>query len=334
MTQYWNSITFKDPQWFFLLAVPVLLALWYWGQYKNQFPDLKLSSIEYFSKQGSSLAGKLKSLIPAARLIVFALLVVALARPQSSLKEENIETEGIDIILSMDVSGSMLACDLKPDRLTAAKQVASDFVSGRPNDRIGLVVFAGESFTQSPLTTDQDMLKRLLAELKEGLVEDGTAIGMGLATAANRLKDSEAKSKVVILITDGENNKGFIDPLTATDIAIQYGIRVYTIGVGTTGKLQCPIEYAGRTFYQNVEVRIDEATLRKVAEGTGGKYFRATDNKSLQRIYDEIDTLETSKIKVASIQRVSEEFYPFAIGALVLLLLEVLLRYVFLKSVP
>lgn len=334
MMQYWNNITFAFPAAFFLLAVPVLLALWYWWQYNNQFPDLKLSSIAAFSKYGSSLMGKLKPLIPAMRLIAFASLVVALARPQSSLKEENIETEGIDIVMAMDVSGSMLARDLKPDRLNAAKQVAADFVSGRPNDRIGLVVFAGESFTQSPLTTDHEMLKKLLSELKEGLVEDGTAIGMGLATSANRLKDSEAKSKVVILVTDGENNAGFIDPLTATDIAIQYGIRVYTIGVGTIGKAPYPFQYGGRTIYQDVEVKIDEKLLKEIADQTGGKYFRATDNKSLQRIYDEIDMLEKSKIKVASIQRVSEEFYPFAFGALVLLLLEALFRYVFLKSVP
>lgn len=334
MMEYWKNITFAFPAAFFLLAVPVLLALWYWWQYKNQFPELKLSSIAAFSKHGSSLMGKLKSLIPAARLIAFALLVVALARPQSSLNEENIETEGIDIVLAMDISGSMLARDLKPDRLNAAKQVAADFVSGRPNDRIGLVVFAGESFTQSPLTTDHEMLKKLLSELKEGLVEDGTAIGMGIATAASRLKESETKSKVIILATDGENNAGFIDPLTATDIAIQYGIRVYTIGVGTIGKAPYPFQYGGRTVYQDVEVKIDEELLTKIADQTGGKYFRATDNKSLQRIYDEIDTLEKSKIKVASIQRVSEEFYPFAFAALVFFLLEALLRYVFLKSVP
>lgn len=334
MMQYWNDITFAFPAAFFLLAVPLLLALWYWWQYQYQFPELKLSSISAFSKKGSSLLGKLKALIPAARLIAFALLVVALARPQSSLKEDNIETEGIDIMLSMDVSGSMLARDLKPDRLNAAKQVAADFVSGRPSDRMGLVVFAGESFTQCPLTTDHEMLKKLLSELKEGLVEDGTAIGMGIATAASRLKESETKSKVIILATDGENNAGFIDPLTATDIAIQYGIRVYTIGVGTIGTAPYPFQYGGRTIYQDVEVKIDEELLTQIADQTGGKYFRATDNKTLRRIFDEIDTLEKSKIKVASIQRVSEEFYPFAIGALVFFLLEILFRYVFFKSVP
>lgn len=334
MMEFWNNITFAFPAAFFLLAVPVLLGAWYWWRYRYFYPELKLSSISAFSEHGSSLLGRFKSLIPAFRFIAFALLVVALARPQSSLKEENIETEGIDIVLAMDISGSMLARDLKPDRLNAAKQVAADFVSGRPSDRMGLVVFAGESFTQCPLTTDHEMLKKLLSELKEGLVEDGTAIGMGIATSANRLKESEAKSKVIILVTDGENNAGFIDPLTATDIAIQYGIRVYTIGVGTIGKAPYPFQYGGRTIYQEVEVKIDEDLLKQVADQTGGKYYRATDNKSLKRIYDEIDTLERSKIKVASIQRTTEEFYPFAFAGLIFFLLEILFRYLFLKSVP
>ena len=332
--KYWHDITFAFPAAFFLLAVPLLLALWYWWKYRTRFPEMKLSSIAVFKRRGSSLSGKFKALIPASRLLALMLLIVALARPQSSLKEENISTEGIDIVLAMDVSGSMLARDLQPDRLNAAKQVAADFVSGRPHDRIGLVVFAGESFTQCPLTTDHAMLKKQLSELKEGLVEDGTAIGMGIATAANRLKDSEAKSKVIILATDGENNAGFIDPLTATDIALQYGIRIYTIGVGTIGTAPYPFQYGGRTIYQDVEVKIDEDLLRKIADQTGGKYFRATDNKALKRIFGEIDTLEKSKINVASIQRVSEEFYPFAFGALIFFLLEILLRYVFLKSVP
>ncbi len=331
---FWNNITFANPKAFALLAIPLLLWLWYWWRYKKIFPELTLSSTVAFSKTGSSLRGKLKTLIPVFRGLALALLVIAFARPQSSLKEENISTEGIDIVLAMDISGSMKARDLQPDRLEAAKSVAVEFVSGRPSDRMGLVVFAGESFTQCPLTTDHNMLKKLISELKEGLVEDGTAIGMGLATSANRLKDSEAKSKVVILVTDGENNAGFIDPITATEIAQQYGIRVYTIGVGTIGTAPYPFQYGGRTIYQNVEVRIDEELLKKVAANTGGKYFRATDNRSLRKIYDEIDQLERSIIKVASIQRVSEEFHPFVIGALILFLLEILLRFVFLRSVP
>ncbi len=331
---FFHDISFANPKAFFLLAVPLLFGIWYWWKYNKIFPELKLSSLEGFKISGSSLKGNLKTLIPVARALAFSLLVVAFARPQSSLKEENISTEGIDIILTMDISGSMKARDLDPDRLEAAKQVAIDFVSGRPTDRIGLVVFAGESFTQTPLTTDHAMLKKMLSELKEGLVEDGTAIGMGLATAANRLKESEAKSKVIILVTDGENNAGFIDPLTATDIAMQFGMRVYTIGVGTIGMAPYPFQMGNRIVYQNIEVKIDEELLKKIAGQTGGKYFRATDNKSLKRIYDEIDTLEKSKIKVASIQRVSEEFHPFVIGAMLLFLLEMLLRYVFLRSVP
>lgn len=331
---FFHDISFANPKAFALLAVPLAFGLWYGWRYRKIFPELKLSSLHGFVKSGSSPLGYLKTLIPLKRALAFALLVVALARPQSSLKEENISTEGIDIVLTMDISGSMKARDLQPDRLEAAKQVAIDFVSGRPNDRIGLVVFAGESFTQTPLTTDHAMLKRMISEMKEGLVEDGTAIGMGLATAANRLKESEAKSKVIILVTDGENNAGFIDPLTAADIAMQYGLRVYTIGVGTIGTAPYPFQVGGRVVYQNIEVKIDEDLLKKIADRTGGKYFRATDNKSLKRIYDEIDTMEKTKIKIASIQRKSEEFHPFALGALVLFLLEMLVRYLFLRSVP
>jgi len=329
-----NDISFANPQAFFLLAIPLLFGIWYWWRYNKIFPELKLSSLESFKSLGSSILGKTKSMIPAIRALAFSLIVIALARPQSRLKEENISTEGIDIVLTMDISGSMKARDLQPDRLEAAKQVAIDFVSGRPTDRIGLVVFAGESFTQCPLTTDHAMLKKLISEMKEGLVEDGTAIGMGLATAANRLNESEAKSKVIILVTDGENNAGFIDPLTATDIAVQYGLRVYTIGAGTIGMAPYPFQMGGRTIYQNVEVKIDEDLLKNIADQTGGKYFRATDNKSLKKIFNEIDTLEKSKIKIASIQRVSEEFHPFVIGAMILLLFEILLRYVFLRSIP
>ena len=331
---FFHDISFANPKAFMLMALPLLFAIWYWWKYNKIFPELKLSSLEKFRSSGSSLKGKLKPLIPLTRIIAFALLVIAFARPQSSMKEENISTEGIDIVLAMDISGSMKARDLQPDRLEAAKQVSIDFVSGRPTDRIGLVVFAGESFTQTPLTTDHAMLKKMISEMKEGLVQDGTAIGMGLATAANRLMESEAKSKVIILVTDGENNMGFIDPLTATDICVQYGFRVYTIGVGTTGMAPFPFQYGGRTIFQNVEVKIDEDLLKKIAAQTGGKYFRATDNKSLKRIYDEIDSLEKSKIRVASIQRLSEEFHPFVLCALILFLLEIVLRYVFLRSVP
>ncbi len=331
--KFWNDITFANPNAFALLAIPLLFAVWYWWRYKQLFPELQLSSAAVFEGK-SSFSGKMKTLIPVLRMLAFALLVVAFARPQTSLKEENITTEGIDIMLAIDISGSMLARDLQPNRIEAAKQVMNDFVAGRPTDRIGLVIFAGESFTQSPLTTDHAVLKKVISELRDGMVVDGTAIGMGIATSVNRLKESDAKSKVIILATDGENNAGFIDPRTATEIAIQYGIRIYTIGVGTIGKAPYPFQYGGRTMYQDVEVKIDEELLKEISADTGAKYFRATDNKSLQRIFEEIDAMEKSKIKVAAIQRVSDEFHPFVIGAMLFFLFEILLRYVFLRSIP
>ena len=259
---------------------------------------------------------------------------MALARPQSTLQEENIISEGIDIVLAMDVSGSMLARDFEPNRLEAAKAVAGEFIAGRPNDRIGLVVFAGESFTQSPITVDHRVLQKLLDEIKDGLLEDGTAIGMGLATAVNRLKDSEAKSKVVILLTDGVNNSGFIDPVTATEAALQFGIRVYTIGVGTMGKAPYPFKQGNRTVYRDMEVNIDEELLQKISGMANGEYYRAIDNESLKGIYEEIDILEKSRIEVASISRVSEKFLPFVLLAGLLLLIEMLLRYTILRSIP
>src|ERR1051325_6050323 len=231
--KYFHDISFANPQAFFLLVIPALFGIWYWWRYNKLFPDLRLSSVEGFKKLGSSLQGNLKTLIPVVRALAVSLLVIAFARPQSSLKEENISTEGIDIMLAMDISGSMKARDFQPDRIGATKQVLTDFVSGRPHDRIGLVIFAGEAFTQTPLTTDHAMLKKMISEMKDGLVEDGTAIGMGLATAANRLKESEAKSKVIILVTDGSNTSGSIPPATAAEIAKQMNVRVYTVGVGT-----------------------------------------------------------------------------------------------------
>lgn len=334
MKQFLNDITFANPNAFFLLVIPALFIVWYVFQYKKLYPELKLSSIKALATVQGSVRGSLKKIIFLFRVAAFSLLVIALARPQSRLKEQNITTEGIDIVMAVDISGSMLARDFQPDRLEAAKLVGADFIDGRPNDRIGLVVFAGESFTQSPLTTDHSIVKKLLSEIKDGMVEDGTAIGMGLATSVNRLKESDAKSKVVILLTDGVNNTGFIDPLTATDAAIQFGVRVYTIGVGTIGEAPYPFRMHNRTVYQNVEVKIDEELLQQIAATTGGRYFRATDNKSLQRIYEEIDELEKSKIQVASIQRVSEEFHPFLFLAGLFFLLELLLRYIFLKSIP
>jgi Ca-activated chloride channel homolog len=333
MTEFWKHIKFANPEAFYLLALPALMLLYYAWRYNSSFPKFKLSSLQGVAHVKSGWKVWLKQSLFLFRIAALCLLIVCLARPQSSMKEDNVITEGIDIVMSLDVSGSMLAKDFKPDRLEAAKSLSVEFVEGRPTDRIGFVVFAGESFTQCPITTDHAVLKKLISEVKDGLIEDGTAIGMGLATAVNRLQDSEAKSKVIILLTDGVSNAGFIDPLTAADLAIQNNIRVYTVGVGTRGMAPYPFKYGNRTVYQDVEVQIDEELMKKIAAATGGLYFRATNNQSLKSIFDEIDTLEKSKIEVASVQRVSEEFLPFALFAALFLLLEMLLKYSVLRSV-
>jgi Ca-activated chloride channel family protein len=261
-------------------------------------------------------------------------LTIALARPQSTSRGENVSTEGIDIILVNDISGSMLAEDFRPNRIEAAKKVAMDFIDGRPTDRIGLVIFSGESFTQCPLTLDHGVIKSLLSEIKSGMIEDGTAIGMGLATAVSRLKDSKAKSRVIVLLTDGINNRGSIDPLTAAGIAQQFGIRAYTIGVGTTGMAPYPVQTPFGTQYQNVPVEIDEKLLEQIADQTGGKYYRATDNKKLKAIYDEIDRLEKTKIEVTQFRRHKEEFYSAAMFAGLFLLLELIFSQTLFRKIP
>jgi Ca-activated chloride channel family protein len=245
-------------------------------------------------------------------------------------------TEGIDIVLAMDVSSSMLAKDFSPNRIEASKKEAINFVDGRPHDRVGLVIFSGESFTQCPVTIDHAIVKNQLSQIKNGLLEDGTAIGMGLATAVQRLKESQAKSKVVILMTDGVNNQGLIDPLTACDIAMQYNVRVYTIGIGTNGKAMTPVAMTpgGDLIFDYADVQIDEGLLKDIAKKTGGQYFRATDNRRLKEIYAQIDKLEKTKIEMSAFERKTEKFYVFALIAGLLLLVEVLLRYSFLKSVP
>lgn len=261
------------------------------------------------------------------------LLTVAMARPQNALKEQKVKTEGVDIVIATDVSGSMLARDFTPDRLEASKATAIEFISARENDRLGLVVFAGESFTQCPITSDHNVLKKLVAEIKSGLIEDGTAIGMGLATAVNRLRDSDAKSKIIVLLTDGVNNQGFIDPLTAAETAKEFDIKVYTIGVGKTGTAPYPQrDIFGRTVLQNVEVQLDEELLKAIAKNTGGRYFRATNNRSLQNIYKEIDKLEKTEIEVTTIKRYKEQFHRFALIAGLLLLLDFLLRHLFFRG--
>jgi Ca-activated chloride channel family protein len=262
------------------------------------------------------------------------LLIVALARPQTTSSRKDVSIEGIDIVLALDVSGSMLAMDLKPDRLEAAKEVAAEFISGRQNDRFGLVIFSGETFTQCPLTTDHNVVKNLFKYVKSGMIEDGTAIGDGLATSVNRLKDSKAVSKVIILLTDGVNNMGSLDPLSSAEIAKIYGIRIYTIGVGTEGTAPYPVQTPFGIQTQYVEVQIDEALLQEVATMTDGRYFRATSNKKLREIYDEIDKLEKSKIDVTEFRKKKEEFFPFALLAFLLITLEILLRNTVFRSVP
>ena len=321
-----ENIEFSNPKLLWLLLLVPLLVLWYILRHKKQEAAVSFSDLKGMAKLPKTWKAYLRHLLFALKMAAMALLIVALARPQSSSTNSTSNIEGIDIVMAMDVSGSMLARDLKPDRLTAAKNVASDFVQGRPGDRMGLVIFSGETFTQVPLTTDHGVMLNMLAEMKNGLIDDGTAIGDGLATAVSRLKDSEAISKVVILLTDGMNNAGSVDPYTAAEIAKLYGIRVYTIGVGTYGTAPYPVQTPFGTQIQQVKVEIDEKLLTQIANMTGGKYFRANNNKKLDEIYQEIDKLERSKIEVTEFRRLHEEFYPLVAWALALLLLEFLLR--------
>lgn len=331
MLSSWREISFANPEFFWaFLLIPIMLV-WYIFREKKFYGTVKIFSINNF--RNSSLATFRHSLI-FYRCVAVAALITALARPQTSLSWQDVTTEGIDIAIALDVSGSMLAEDFKPNRLEASKQVAMDFISERPYDRIGLVIYAGESFTQCPLTTDHDVLLNLFGDIKNGMIEDGTAIGMGLATSVSRLKDSKAISKVAILLTDGSNNRGSIPPVTAAEIAKEFGIRVYTVGVGSNGSARMPMQdQFGRTVYQNVPVKIDEKTLEEIAKITDGKYFRATNKKSLEAIYKEIDKLEKSKIEVTEYKKKSEKFVPFALLAACLLLIEFLLRNIIFKGI-
>ena len=328
------DITFKHPHllWLGLVILP-MIAYYVLLQRRNR-AEFRYSNVATSEGAEANIKSKLIHLPFVLRMLVVALLVVVLARPQSTSSWQDVTAEGIDIVMALDISGSMLAEDLKPNRLEASKKVAQTFIGNRPNDRLGLVVFAGESFTQCPLTTDHSVILNLFNDVKSGMLEDGTAIGMGLATSVKRLKDSEAISKVVILLTDGENNSGSIAPGTAAEIAKEFGVRVYTIGVGTKG--MAPMPYPGpfgRTQYQDVEVKINEELLTRIAEMTGGQYFRATDNSSLEAVYSEIDELEKSKIDVTEYRKRKEEFMPFAILALILLGCEVLLKQTVLRSI-
>lgn len=332
-----SHITFANKWVLWLIPVVVILAIvWWYFRQRKQYPTLTFSDTSAFKGFQNPLKGVLKKYAPLLRLLSLVSLLVALARPQTSFDESKVTTEGIDIVLAMDVSSSMLARDFKPNRLDAAKQVALDFIDGRPNDRIGLVVFSGESFTQCPVTIDHAIVKNQLHAIKNGLLEDGTAIGMGLATSVQRLKESESKTKVIILMTDGVNNRGLIDPATASDIAMQFGVRCYTIGVGTNGQAYTPIamDPNGNLVFDYAEVQIDEPILRDISKKTGGQYFRATDNKKLKEIFDEIDKLEKTKIKVSAFSHKTEKFYLFALIAAVSLLIEWILRYTVLRSIP
>lgn len=329
------GIDFARPGFLYLLLVILPLIAWYIFYNKKTNATIQISTLEAFAEKQTSYKKILKHFLFALRLIAISLLIIALARPQSTDRWENVDTMGIDIMLAMDISGSMLARDFKPDRLEAAKAVATEFISGRRNDRIGLVIFSAESFTQCPLTTDHAVLINLFRDVKSGMVEDGTAIGLGLATAVNRLKDSEAKSKVIILLTDGVNNQGVIDPITAAELAKTFGIRVYAIGVGSKGEAPYPVQDIwGRTVYRNMPVEIDEATLKEIADMTGGKYFRATNNTSLKKIYEEIDKLEKSKINVKEYSKKEEQFMPLVLIALLLIIIEILVNKTVLRSIP
>lgn len=336
MMSFWRNISFDDPWVFALMVIPLLLVAYYLAFGRRQFATLKHSNLGGLLSRGTGWRGYLKNGLPVLRVLSLASLLLALARPQSQFSEETITTEGIDIAMSMDVSSSMLARDFKPNRLESAKKVATEFIQNRPNDRIGLAVFAGESFTQCPITTDKKVLESQLSKIKNGLLEDGTAIGEGMATAVARLKDSEAKSKVVILLTDGENNRGVIDPGTAAELSLQYGVRIYTIGVGSKGMAEMPVgkDFRGNWVYDQVEVNIDEKTLKEVARKTGGRYFRATSETSLRNIYQEIDQMEKTRIEVASYTRKTEEFHPFAFLAGAIFLLDLLLNLTITRSLP
>lgn len=329
-----NKFTYANPEMFYLLLALLPIIAWYIFRQKKSGASLQVSTIRNLEAVPKNWKYYFRHLVFALNIAVMTLLVIVLARPQSSENWENVSTEGIDIVMAVDVSTSMLARDLRPDRLEAAKDVASAFIAGRPYDRIGLVVFAGESFTQCPLTTDHPVVTNLLRETATGVLQDGTAIGNGLATAVNRLKESEAISKVIILLTDGENNAGEIPPITAAEIAKTFGIRVYTIGVGTIGTAPYPMQTPFGIQVQNIPVKIDEESLQSIAGLTGGKYFRATSNDKLKQIYTEIDALEKSKIEVKEFSKKQEEFQPFALAAALLLIAGILMKVTIFRNIP
>lgn len=336
MIHYFSDIQFAEKKWFWLMLVLPFMLVWYIWRLKKQEGEFNFSSFTLLKGIRTSAKAKLRHLLFAMRLLAIALIIAALARPQSRSSWKNTKTEGIDIMISMDVSLSMLAKDFKPNRLAVAKDVIIDFIDGRPDDRIGLVIFGGEVFTQCPLTSDHKVLKNMFPEIKAGSLDQGTAIGLGLATAVARIRESKSKSKVIIFISDGVNNAGEVAPLTAGELAKTYGVRVYCIGVGTRGKALQPVAmYAqGEYEYDYVDVDVDEKVMGEISDMTGGKYFRATDKESLINIYREIDKMEKTIVSEKSFSNKAEHFLPLALFAAVLLFLEFLLRFTVLKFVP
>lgn len=333
----WNTlkeIEFANPEFFYVLIIIPLMIAWYIFKNFRSKPEIRVSTVQPVLQAKKSPRFYLYHLMFLLRLLAVTLLIVALARPQTFSSRQDIKVEGIDIMIALDISGSMLAEDFKPNRIEAAKELAIEFIQGRSNDRIGLVVFAGEAFTQVPLTTDYKVLVDMFKKIKSGFIQDGTAIGDGLATAVARLNQSNAVSKVIILLTDGVNNMGVIDPLSAAEIARMNKIRVYSIGVGSMGTAPYPVQTPFGIRYQNVPVEIDENLLIQIANMTDGRYFRATGNTRLREIYQEIDQLEKSKIDVTEFYRKHEEFLPFALLALLLFVIELILKYTLFRTSP
>lgn len=329
-----SNIYFVNPEAFLLLLLIPLV--WWWLRKQERFAKMRFSTLAGFSEK-PSLRARLNTWLPSAlRVLTFILLVTAFARPQMIFKEEEIDAEGIDIIISMDLSSSMLSKDFEPDRLTASQALAAEFVDGRNYDRIGVTAFAAESYTKCPITTDHKIVKKFLAELECGKLSDGTAIGMGLANSVKALSKSEAKSKIIILLTDGENNAGYIQPLTAVEMAKSFNIKVYTIGVGSMTEAMTPTgrRSDGSYVFGYRTVRIDETLMEDIANKTGGKYFRATDVNSLKKIYQEIDQLEKTKMEVAIVKRQSDEFFIFVLLAMAFLMIEILLKNTIFRTIP
>jgi Ca-activated chloride channel family protein len=329
-----KGITFASPGYFYLLLLIPLLVVWYFYRQRVNNADIQVSGTAGFEGVKKGLRLYLYHGLYVLRMLALICLILALTRPQSKKSRHDITVEGIDIILAMDISGSMMAMDFKPNRIEASKNIAMEFIDGRPNDRIGLVIFSGEAFSQCPLTTDHTVLKNLFQDIHSGMIEDGTAIGDGLATALNRLRSSKAISKVIILLTDGVNNMGSIDPLSAAEIAKLYGVRIYTVGIGTIGMAPYPVQTPFGVQITQLKADLDEDLLKQIAKMTDGKYFRATGNTKLRQVYQEIDKMEKSKIDVTEFHKKNEEFYLLAWIAFFAIALEIILRNTYFRNTP